>query len=207
MNYSKSIQYKSNRAAQLLNHHKLIETRQRGSTEGGREEQTLATSAAGAAAAGADPAPGRFTPTPLPGNLQRTKHISHPNKSGTTYYLPSHITSMDNELQHWTSDLEATAAATVSYHRAALGNSAPGFDGTAANTLMSSLLIASLQKQNNHHKQTQLASKSLEIFTKFEVKTSRSLITVYHPDSATQRGSKQLSANLSVQQINRSNQS
>ena len=68
---------------------------------------------------------------------------------------------MDNELQHWTSDLEATAAATVSYHRAALGNSAPGFDGTAANTLMSSLLIASLQKKNNHHKQTQLALNHL----------------------------------------------
>jgi len=44
--------------------------------KGGWEQQTLATSAAGAAAAGADPAPGRFTPTPLPGNLQQMKHIS-----------------------------------------------------------------------------------------------------------------------------------
>jgi len=44
--------------------------------KGGWEQQTLATSATGAAAAGADPAPGRFTPTPLPGNLQQMKHIS-----------------------------------------------------------------------------------------------------------------------------------
>ena len=58
----------------MLNHHKLIETR--GNMKGGWEQQTLATSATGAAAAGADPAPGRFTPTPLPGNLQQMKHIS-----------------------------------------------------------------------------------------------------------------------------------
>ena len=68
---------------------------------------------------------------------------------------------MNNELQHWNSHLAARAAATVSYHLAALGNSPPGFDGTAANTLMSSLLIASLQKKNNHHKQTQLALNHL----------------------------------------------
>jgi hypothetical protein len=42
----------------------------------------------------------------------------------------------------------------VSYQRAALGNSAPGFDGTAAKTLMSSLVIASLHKQQ-YYKQTQ----------------------------------------------------
>jgi hypothetical protein len=53
--------------------------------------------------------------------------------------------------KHYTSYLEATAAATVSYQRAAFGNSALGFTGTAANTLTSSLVIPSLQKHHKHH--------------------------------------------------------
>jgi hypothetical protein len=78
----------------------------------------------------------------------------------------------------------------VSYQRAALGNSAPGFDGTAAKTLMSSLEIASLHRQQHKH------SKwiSQEKFAKFEAKTTRSLKRTSeqadHHNSANNRESR-----------------